>query len=178
MISLDPPAAGDASTPWKVTEPRSVASLSSTTVRLPSRDLEIQLLGSGISTPDKCSAYWKATSQALGAWTSTVRSWSAAVTIALAEYGPSKFLVANRTGLTHVLFSLQVWDIGTGSCLHVLRGHLNQIYCVSYDGIRIASGALDTHVRIWDPISGFVPYPSLASFPRARLLTFPLVGLA
>jgi len=63
---------------------------------------------------------------------------------------------------------LQVWDVDTGLCLHILRGHLNNIYCVSYDGIRIASGGLDTHVRIWDPNTGSVS-PQFPIHPSTRL---------
>lgn len=38
--------------------------------------------------------------------------------------------------------------------MHVLRGHFHQIYSVAFDGIRIASGGLDTTVRVWDPETG------------------------
>lgn len=41
---------------------------------------------------------------------------------------------------------------------------------MSYDGIRIASGGLDTHVRIWDPISGSVASRSLLPVARIYLL--------
>ena len=34
---------------------------------------------------------------------------------------------------------------------------------MAYDGIRVASGGLDTHVRIWDPVSGSVASPFPAS---------------
>lgn len=48
----------------------------------------------------------------------------------------------------------QVWDVDTGVCIHVLRGHFHQIYSVAFDGVRIASGGLDTTVRVWDAETG------------------------
>jgi F-box and WD-40 domain protein CDC4 len=48
----------------------------------------------------------------------------------------------------------KIWDIDTGECLHVLVGHYHQIYSVAFDGIRIASGGLDTTVRVWDASTG------------------------
>ena len=48
----------------------------------------------------------------------------------------------------------KLWDVDTGQCLHVLRGHMHQIYSVAFDGVRIASGGLDTTVRVWDAVTG------------------------
>lgn len=56
--------------------------------------------------------------------------------------------------LTMIVSFSQLWDIDTGACLHVLRGHFSQIYSVAFDGVRIASGGLDTCVRIWDAETG------------------------
>jgi hypothetical protein len=39
--------------------------------------------------------------------------------------------------------------------------HLNQSYCAPYDGIRIASGELGTHVCVWDLKTGSVSSPFL-----------------
>lgn len=44
-----------------------------------------------------------------------------------------------------------MWDIETGSFLHVLVGHLAAVRCVQYDGRLVVSGAYDCMVKIWNP---------------------------
>lgn len=48
----------------------------------------------------------------------------------------------------------QVWNLETGECLHVLRGHYHQIYDVAFDGEKVATGSLDSTVRIWSAATG------------------------
>ena len=53
------------------------------------------------------------------------------------------------------LINGQLWDVNTGECLQIFRGHFNQIYAVAFDGKIIASGGLDTTVRVWDALTGY-----------------------
>ena len=53
----------------------------------------------------------------------------------------------------------------TGDCLQVFRGHFNQIYAVAFDGKIVASGGLDTTVRVWDAHSGYVSRKTLLILP-------------
>lgn len=50
----------------------------------------------------------------------------------------------------------QIWSISRGVRLKTLTGHQSQIYAIAFDGINIATGSLDTSVRIWDAKSGYV----------------------
>jgi len=48
-----------------------------------------------------------------------------------------------------VVIDRQLWDVDTGECMHVFRGHIDQIYAVAFAGKIVASGGLDTIVRVW-----------------------------
>ncbi|BGP46258.1 SCF ubiquitin ligase complex subunit cdc4 [Rhodotorula kratochvilovae] len=51
---------------------------------------------------------------------------------------------------------VRVWDISTGRCRHVLRGHSQKVYSVVYDHLRkqCASGSMDGTVRLWSTEAG------------------------
>jgi len=52
----------------------------------------------------------------------------------------------------------QLWDVDTGECLHVFRGHIGEIYSVAFDGARVITGSLDSTVRVWDAETGCVSH--------------------
>ncbi|KAG1857847.1 WD40-repeat-containing domain protein, partial [Suillus tomentosus] len=49
---------------------------------------------------------------------------------------------------------LQIWDVDTGECIRFLRGHSHQIYSIAIAGNLVASGGMDTIVRVWDATTG------------------------
>lgn len=46
---------------------------------------------------------------------------------------------------------VKLFDIHTGVCTAICRGHTKGIACVQYDGKRIVSGSSDNTIRIYDP---------------------------
>lgn len=55
--------------------------------------------------------------------------------------------LVSASGDRHV----KVFDIHTGVCTAICRGHTKGIACVQYDGKRIVSGSSDNTIRIYDP---------------------------
>ena len=51
--------------------------------------------------------------------------------------------------------TVRVWDLSTGECVQVLKGHTCEVKCVAVlsDG-RVASGSNDTTIRVWDVSTG------------------------
>ncbi|WAQ89856.1 hypothetical protein PtA15_11A548 [Puccinia triticina] len=52
--------------------------------------------------------------------------------------------------------TVRAWDIMTGKCTQVMKGHTQKIYSVVLDGSRgrCASGSMDNTVRLWDLSTG------------------------
>ncbi|KAL8706097.1 MAG: hypothetical protein Q9201_000799 [Fulgogasparrea decipioides] len=75
-------------------------------------------------------------------------------------FGPG-FLCNNRPlppryMLTSALDStIRLWDTTTGRCLHTYFGHLEGVWALAADTLRIVSGAEDRMVKVWDPRKGY-----------------------
>lgn len=50
--------------------------------------------------------------------------------------------------------TIKIWDSKTGKCLRTLFGHVQGIWGLDYDKLRIVSGSHDRTLRVWDTESG------------------------
>ncbi|CAO3667240.1 unnamed protein product [Rhizopus stolonifer] len=50
--------------------------------------------------------------------------------------------------------TVKVWDMATGNCIRTLFGHVEGVWSLAYDTLRIVSCSHDTTVRVWDLANG------------------------
>ncbi|KAH8690181.1 putative sulfur metabolite repression control protein SconB [Talaromyces proteolyticus] len=62
---------------------------------------------------------------------------------------PPKYIVTSALDST-----IRLWETTTGRCLRTYFGHLEGVWALSADTLRIVSGAEDRMVKIWDPRTG------------------------
>ncbi|CAM6003121.1 unnamed protein product [Sphagnum balticum] len=48
----------------------------------------------------------------------------------------------------------RVWDVATGKCVHVLRGHTYGVQCAAVHGTTLVTGSSDDTVRVWNLQTG------------------------
>ncbi|KAJ2522274.1 ubiquitin-binding SDF ubiquitin ligase complex subunit met30 [Coemansia sp. RSA 1939] len=49
--------------------------------------------------------------------------------------------------------TMRVWDIDTGECLDTIFGHVEGIWSMTFDALRIVSGSNDGTLKVWDTTS-------------------------
>ncbi|KAJ2851481.1 ubiquitin-binding SDF ubiquitin ligase complex subunit met30 [Coemansia brasiliensis] len=49
--------------------------------------------------------------------------------------------------------TMRVWDIETGECLSTIFGHVEGIWSMAFDALRIVSGSNDGTIKVWDTTS-------------------------
>ena len=60
-----------------------------------------------------------------------------------------------RYMLTSALDStIRLWETSTGRCLRTFFGHVEGVWALAADTLRVVSGAEDRMVKVWDPRSG------------------------
>ena len=62
---------------------------------------------------------------------------------------PPKYMLTGALDST-----IRLWDVHTGKCIRTFFGHLQGVWGLAADPLRVVSGANDGLVKIWDPRNG------------------------
>lgn len=82
---------------------------------------------------------------------------------------PPKYILTGALDST-----IRLWSTYTGKCLRTFFGHVEGIWALAADSLRVVSGAEDRMVKVWDPRSGkcevrhVLPSPAVEIFADIR----------
>ncbi|KIX03884.1 uncharacterized protein Z518_07437 [Rhinocladiella mackenziei CBS 650.93] len=62
---------------------------------------------------------------------------------------PPKYMLTSALDST-----IRLWDVHSGKCVRKFFGHVEGVWAVAADTLRIVSGAEDRMVKVWDPRTG------------------------
>jgi F-box and WD-40 domain protein MET30 len=62
---------------------------------------------------------------------------------------PPRYILTSALDAT-----IRLWEVETGRCIRTYFGHIEGVWAVAADTLRIVSGAHDRTVKVWDPRSG------------------------
>ncbi|KAI7894305.1 quinon protein alcohol dehydrogenase-like superfamily [Mucor mucedo] len=77
-----------------------------------------------------------------------IKKFSSPATVA-AELSENPIIISGSLDNT-----IKLWDMTTGNCIRTLFGHVEGVWSLAYDTLRIVSGSHDKTVRVWDIGSG------------------------
>lgn len=62
---------------------------------------------------------------------------------------PPRYMVTSALDNT-----IRMWDVSTGRCIRTFFGHIEGVWALAVDTLRIVSGANDKLLKVWDPRTG------------------------
>ncbi|RMZ91515.1 hypothetical protein DV736_g1240, partial [Chaetothyriales sp. CBS 134916] len=62
---------------------------------------------------------------------------------------PPKYMLTSSLDAT-----IRLWEVASGRCIRTYFGHVEGVWTIAADTLRIVSGAHDRTVKVWDPRSG------------------------
>ena len=66
-----------------------------------------------------------------------------------ARHAPPRYILTSALDST-----IRLWEVPTGRCVNTFFGHVEGVWALAADALRVVSGAEDSMVKVWDARTG------------------------